>query len=120
MQQQVVISGKTIDVMISDKALKNINSRKRPLVVEMELYFSCLIRKAVRFVESEPSAYSAEVSEKLLLAFNPVMTEVCKIEPGVTSAPPLTAFPIKKVEAFVPKWVRIDFKSGEWCGEFGY
>ncbi|MFV2055306.1 MAG: hypothetical protein ACC707_02520 [Thiohalomonadales bacterium] len=119
MQQQAIISGKTIAVTITDNALKNIKKREQALVVEMELYFSCLIRKAVRFVEGKPSAYSTEITENLILAFNPVMTEVCKVDPS-GAAPPLTAFPIKKITPYVPKWVRIDFQGGEWCGEFGY
>jgi len=119
MQQQVSISGKTIDVDITARALKKIQQRERPLVVEMELYFSCLIRKAVRFADDRPSEYFTEVNDKLLLAFNPVMTEICKVDPNV-SEPPVTAFPIKKISPYVPKWVRIDFKSGDWWGEFGY
>jgi len=119
MQHQATISGKNIEVNITSRAMLKIQQRQQPLVVEMELYFSCLIRKAVRFADDNPSQYYTEVMDNLLLAFNPVMTEICKVDPNVLE-PPVTAFPIKKITPYVPKWVRIDYKSGAWRGEFGY
>ena len=32
----------------------------------------------------------------------------------------LTDFPIAKPEAYVPHWLRIDYRKGQWQGEFGY
>ena len=34
--------------------------------------------------------------------------------------PPLADFPIVKPTAYVPHWLRIDFRHGKWIGEFGY
>ena len=85
---------------------------------EMELYFSCLIRKKVRFRESSEGEL-AYVTEQLFVHFRPVMTAVCGTEYD-GEVPPLTDFPIQKIESFVPAWLKIDFKNGQWQGEFGF
>ena len=36
------------------------------------------------------------------------------------SAPPLTEFPIVNARAYMPHWLRIDYRRGEWLGEFGF
>jgi len=52
MEKQVKIQGKMVAVTLSNTALKALSSRNKMLVAEMELYFSCLIRKQVRFKEN--------------------------------------------------------------------
>ena len=35
-------------------------------------------------------------------------------------SPELEAFPIQRPEAFLPKWLAVDFRHGDWSGEFGF
>ena len=91
-----------------------------PLVVEMELYFSCLIRKRVLFpVAAHADAICAQLDEHLTVCFRPVMTRQCAIN-GAQDSPELEAFPIRRPEAFLPKWLTVDFRHGNWSGEFGF
>jgi len=121
MSYQAIISDKPVKVDISKRALSALKQRQAPLYIEMELYFSCLIRKALRFYEenTHPMSQAVAVTDNLFLSFRPVMTEVCKVEQG-KGAPALTDFPIAKLSPYVPKWVQVDFHNGKWCGEFGY
>jgi len=121
MSFQTIISSKPVKVDISARAMSALKSRQMPLYMEMELYFSCLIRKALRFHDSDthPAHDAVEVTDNLFLSFRPVMTEVCKVEPGV-GEPPVTDFPIAKIAPYIPKWVTVDYQNGEWHGEFGY
>lgn len=121
MSYQAVIANKSVAVEISARALDALKQRKIPLYLEMELYFSCLIRKALRFHDQHvhQAADAVAVTDNLFLSFRPVMTDVCKVEKG-KSAPPITDFPIAKMAPYVPKWVKLDFRGGEWQGEFGY
>ena len=117
MQATIVILGKEIQVEWSEAVDKQLNLLATPLKVEMELYFSCLIRKTVRFGWSSQGQYSAEVTPRLSVAFRPVMTKVCKVsEDG--DEPPLEDFHISKPQAFVPKKRMLDFKRGQWKGAF--
>ena len=118
MEKQVKIQGKTIAVSLSNSAVKALAMRKHMLVAEMELYFSCLIRKQVRFKENIEGEL-VNVSEQLAIRFRPVMTKSCGID-YEGNEPPLTDFPIKKPESFIPHWLKIDFRKNEWIGEFGF
>lgn len=118
MQAQVQIAGKNVDVLLSRSAQKALSERTELLVAEMELYFSCLIRKQVRFRE-EPDNQVVPVMDNLGIRFRPVMTESCRVG-GDGDAPPVTDFPIARQAPYVPKWLKLDYSSSGWTGEFGY
>jgi hypothetical protein len=117
MQVTAEILGKKILVEWSASAEKAMSSLESPLLVEMELYFSCLIRKAVRFGKHLPSRYFTSVTPHLIVGFRPVITKSCSVS-EVENEPPLEDFQMTKPEAFVPKKLFIDFKRGQWVGEF--
>ena len=118
MVTDITIANKPVKLDLSPAAQQALESRTSPLYAEMELYFSCLIRFKVRFYEKASHDEGVAVSDKLIVNFRPVMTQACgKNYEG--DEPPLTDFPIIKQDAFVPKWLRIDFRQGEWQGEFG-
>ena len=119
MHTTVTIEGKTVTVETSQSADRALLARKQPLLAEMELYFSCLIRKQVRFREAGENNNEIVVGDRLAVRFRPVMTAKCDIN-FEGDAPPLTDFPIVKPAAYIPHWLRIDFRGGEWKGEFGY
>ena len=116
----VTLDGKTVACELSPRADRALAARATPLVAEMELYFSCLIRKRVRFPESpHADARHVRATQRLTLCFRPVMTRACAMR-DVEGKPDLEAFPIAHAEAFVPKWLKLDYRHGEWQGEFGY
>lgn len=117
MQGSAEILGKKIHVEWSAAADKAMGSLAAPLQVEMELYFSCLIRKAVRFGQGAAMPYSDSVTPQLRVGFRPVITKACKLS-EVSGEPALEDFHMTKPEAFVPKKLCIDFKHGQWTGEF--
>ena len=118
MVTDIKIANKSVKLDLSPAAQQALEARNSPLYAEMELYFSCLIRFKVRFYEQASHGEGVAVSDKLIVYFRPVMTQACgKDYEG--DEPPLTDFPIIKQDAFVPKWLRIDFRQGEWQGEFG-
>ncbi len=119
MQTTVDIEGKTVSVKTSAAADRALSERGQPLLAEMELYFSCLVRKQVRFHEAGSFDNEVSASEGLNVRFRPVMTDKCGVD-FEGDAPPLADFPIVKTRPYVPSWLRIDFKGGEWVGEFGY
>lgn len=123
-KKNVEMLGKQIQVEISKHAERQLTDRKTPLFVEMELYFSCLLRKEIRIRETLrerlDEEFSAQFSELLHISFRPVMTRSCSVSSCAGEKPPLSDFPIEKPHSFVPKWLKLDFKKGEWCGDFGY
>lgn len=123
-KQTVEILGKQIQVEISKHAERQLKDRKAPPFVEMELYFSCLLRKEIRIRETLreklDEEFSAQFSELLHISFRPVMTKSCSVSSCAGEKPPLSDFPIERPLSYIPKWLKLDFKKGEWCGDFGY
>lgn len=118
MMATIEILGKSVRVEWSEAAEKALNKLKTPLWVEMELLFSCLIRKAVRFRQDACPENFVSVTPQLKVRFRPVMTKACRISDLGGDETPLTDFPIKKPSAFVPKHLFIDNRRGQWIGEF--
>jgi hypothetical protein len=117
MQTTIEILGKKVLVEWSVSADKKLQGLAEPLLVEMELYFSCLIRKTVRFGDDAQAISFASAAPRLKIGFRPVMTKACRMS-DVEGEPPLEDFPIVRPEAFVPKRLKIDYRGGKWLGEF--
>lgn len=118
MKQQIEFHGRTLELTITPAAENALAQRQTPLLAEMELYFSCLLRKTVRFYEAE-TRDCTPVNDTLSLCFRPVMTRHCGLD-YEGDEPPLTDFPISHAERYIPHWLRLDYKKGQWHGEFGY
>ncbi len=115
----LTLEGKPFRVLLTPAARRALDARSTPLVAEMEYYFSCLIRLKVRFYEGDPEASATPVTDRLAVRFRPVMSRACEVHASGGRAP-LTDFPIVRRAAFVPHWLKLDFRRGEWTGEFGY
>jgi len=114
------LASRDLEVRLSAAASAALAARATPLVVEMELYFSCLIRKRVQFLPAaHPDALCVSLDEQLTVCFRPVMTRQCTLS-DVEDKPDLEGFPIQRPEAFVPKRLALDFRRGAWSGEFGF
>ncbi|MCG6887243.1 MAG: hypothetical protein LJE74_08550 [Proteobacteria bacterium] len=118
MTTTIKIYNKPVQLQLSSAAQRALAARNKPLYAEMELYFSCLIRLKVRFYDHAEHGNGITAGDKLVVSFRPVMTRTCGND-YEGDEPPLTDFPIARKEAFVPKWLRIDFQRGQWIGEFG-
>ncbi|HHJ14815.1 MAG TPA: hypothetical protein ENJ79_10680 [Gammaproteobacteria bacterium] len=120
---QARIYGKRLRVYLTRAALAALAERTQPLVAELELYFSCLVRKQVRFQTGGeiPAADEdcAPVTDGLFLRFRAVTTAHCRID-ETDGKPPVETMPVKKPGLFTPDWVRIDFRAGRWLGEYGF
>ncbi|MHB1677030.1 MAG: hypothetical protein ACYCSS_05770 [Sulfuriferula sp.] len=118
MIKTIEILGKEVRVEWSNAADKALNKLEKPLLVEMELLFSCLIRKAVRFRQDADPENFVFVTPRMKVRFRPVMTKVCLLSDIGEGVTPLQDFPLKKPAAFVPKQLFVDFRNGLWSGEF--
>jgi hypothetical protein len=116
---QIQLNGKPLDIELTPAAERALSRRQRPLLAEMELYFSCLIRKQVRFRDAGDEPDAVAVNDRLQVRFHPVMSQVCGVA-GHLDGPPLTDFPIVDGGRFSPNRLRIDYLNDTWRGQFGY
>jgi len=125
---------KDIDVQLSAAAKKQSQQLPSTLVIEIQIYFSCLLGKRLAFYSDEHIdntypldkesfaeilADSQTITDNLNLRFNTVMTKACSVS-DQTGPPPVTDFKIANQKPYVPSWLSIDFENGIWSGKYGW
>ena len=115
------LGGRELELRLTPRASRALAARGEPLDIELELYFSCFIRKRVNFHARAPAGAVAQaaLSDRVSVSFHPVMTRACRVA-EVHGAPGLETFPILHPGPFTPRWLALDFKRGAWRGEFGF
>ena len=112
----ISLHDKSLEIRLTAAAQQALALRDRPLVAEMELLFSCLLRKRVYF--GDEMAQSTPVNDRLAVRFRPIMTRHCTV--AGAESPPSDDFPLANPRPYVPNWLTIDYRRGQWVGDFGY
>ncbi len=118
---RITLGNRALELRLSPRASAALAAPGAPLAIEMELYFSCLLRKRVYFrAEARADvAAQARLNERVTVSFRPVMTKACAVN-ATAGAPELEAFPLQRVAAFTPHWLALDYHAGRWTGDFGF
>ncbi|MBI4988873.1 MAG: hypothetical protein HZC23_08655 [Rhodocyclales bacterium] len=115
----VVINGRNVAVEWTRPAADELARRPDPLIVELELYFSCLVKKFVHFREDSRGRPTVAASDKLLLYFRPVTSTACSFEVAERlGRQPEMELHNAAVGKIAPKKVSLDFAGGVWRGSF--
>ena len=120
MDRVIDYQGKTLKFSATPAAELQLSQIGTALLLEMELYFSCLVRKRVYVREADGDMDVIPVSDKLQLRFRPVVTQTCAMRDIDISNPPVKDMPMDEPERFFPHWLTLDFRRGKWQAEFGY
>jgi len=119
----VNLQGKSLPVEISAAAIQAVADSRLPVVAELELYFSCLVRKQLRFREINGVPADGDDYVRIIpgfyTTFRAVTTKHCSVA-ETEGKPPVETMPIQHAERFVPDWLKIDFRAGQWRGEYGF
>jgi len=134
MENTLTFHSKNIDIQLSAAAEKQSKLLTSTLVIEIQIYFSCLLGKRLAFYshDSIDNAYPLEkenfleiladsqaITENVKLRFNTVMTKSCSVSEHA-GPPPVTDFKIANQKPYVPNWLTIDYKNGIWSGKYGW
>jgi hypothetical protein len=93
--------------------------RSRPLVVELELYFSCLVKKFVHFHDEAPPRATVRVADNLHLYFRVVTSTACTMDLAERlGRQPETELDTAVARKLAPRRVRLDAVKGDWRAEF--
>ncbi|MDP1691364.1 MAG: hypothetical protein Q8L49_05315 [Burkholderiaceae bacterium] len=115
----VSINGKPVTVVWTRSAAQKLAERSRPLVLELELYFSCLVKKFVHFHDQAPGRATTQVTEKLQLYFRAVTSTACTMDVAdALGRQPEIELETAAVRKLAPKRVRLDFDRGQWAASF--
>jgi len=115
----VVINGRDVAVEWTSAAARELSRRDQPLIVELELYFSCLVKKFVHFREDAGERVAVAANDKLLLYYRPVTSTACSFAVAERlGRQPETELHTAAVGRISPKKVSIDFARGAWKGSY--
>lgn len=117
--QRVVSSpGGTLTVSWTDAAERALTQRSQPLIVEMQLYFSCTIKKLVYFHDSCDEADLIPVDDRLQVCFRPIKAQVCDPVEFARSYPEDYRFDSRAARKMGSRQLQLDFREGTWKGSF--
>jgi hypothetical protein len=118
-RRTVQLEGREVEVRWTRRAERALQASPQPLIVELQLYFSCVVKKRVVFHQQADFA-TTRVNGRLEIAFRPIASRAC--DPGefalhYPAGKDLSAGPAARM---IPRSVEIDFRRGDWEGQFGY
>jgi len=117
-QRKLRLNNRELLVEWTEAAQQALTAGSQPLNIEMQLYFSCVVKKRVLFRE-QAGPQSLAVNDSINVSFRSVQSAVCSPEDFAQDFPEdreLTAVSDK----MTPSRLSVDFRGGEWLGEFGY
>lgn len=115
----VSINGRSVVVEWTNAAALALSRRETPLVVELELYFSCLVKKFVHFRDEARGRETVAADKNLLLYFRTVTSTACSMEKAESlGRQPEIELDTDAVRKMAPKKVTIDHVKGAWRGSY--
>jgi hypothetical protein len=118
-RRTVQLEGREVEVRWTRRAERALQASPQPLIVELQLYFSCVVKKRVVFHQQADFA-TTRVNGRLEIAFRPIASRACDPREFALHYPAgkdLSAGPAGRM---IPRSVEIDFRRGGWEGQFGY
>ncbi len=118
-RRTVQLEGREVEVRWTRRAECALQASPQPLIVELQLYFSCVVKKRVVFHQQADFA-TTRVNGRLEIAFRPIASRACDPREFALHYPAgkdLSAGPAGRM---IPRSVEIDFRRSGWEGQFGY
>jgi hypothetical protein len=112
------LDGRDIKIALTRRAQHALAQLSQCLIVEMQLYFSCMVKKRIIFHNETDSLASTPVNKQLSIAFHCVQSDSCDpLEfamhfPGKRTLDSTAALKIR------PRTLHIDYKNSQWLGDF--
>ncbi len=118
--RSLIIDGRVLELRWTGRAQRALEQRRQPLVVELQLLFSCVVRKRVLF-HDRVTFERVSVAEGIELAFRPVASAACDPVEFARNYPVDHVLDNATARRMAPPhWVEIDYRRGAWEGRFGY
>ena len=113
------IRGKKMAIMYSKRAEKALAQRDTSLIAELQLYFTCVVQKRVVFHEhSELETITA--NPNLEISYHTVQSNACEPVEFAEKHPVKKELTSKGALSMRPSLFKIDYKNGEWIGDFSF
>jgi len=115
----IILNGKNMHVQWTGRAERALCNRREPLVIEMQLYFSCVVKKRVLF-HDQTDFETTGVNDNIQIAFRPIQAAACDPEEFARNYPVGRVLNAPAATRMIPSKISIDFHKGRWQGKFGF
>lgn len=116
-QVDAILRGKPLAISWTARAERALAARDAPLIAEMQLYFSCVVKKRVLF-HGRSELPATPVDERLQVLFRPVESTSCDPVEFARNFPVKRAFDSPAAQKLRPSALQLDYRNGSWVGEF--
>ena len=113
----VTIGEFPITIEWTQRAQQQLVRQTTPLIAEMQIYFSCVVKKRVLFHDAS-ELETSKVNDNLEVCFRAVESNACDPVEFAKNFPVKNSFKSAAALKMHPKRLSIDFKHGQWSGEF--
>ncbi len=118
-RESVGINQRDVEVCWTERAERALQDGRQPLIVELQLYFSCVVQKRVVFHQCAEFD-TVVVNNRLEIAFRPIASAVCDPREFALNHPAGKDLSQGVALRMIPRVVEIDYRQGNWEGQFGY
>ena len=116
-KQTIEFNNKSLTVSWTKRAEKILQKRESPLYVEMQLFFSCVVKKRVLF-HSLCEHNSVSVTDHLSILFRPVEAASCDPVEFAKNFPERRELNSAGAIKMRARSLKIDFVNEQWVGEY--
>jgi len=116
----VPICRREIELRWTSRADAELHRHEVALIVELQLYFSCVVKKRVLFHRLPVEFDTVRVNDRLELAFRPIASAVCDPREFAANHPHGRDLVVGQAARMVPRVVEIDCRKNSWQGQFAY
>jgi len=109
--------GRNLKVSWTKRAETALQNRTSPLIVEMQIYFSCVVQKRVIF-HDQLDVKTVPVNNFLHLILRPVQADSCDPIEFARNHPVAYEYTSQAAINLRPSLLQLDFRKNHWCGEF--
>lgn len=124
LKDSINIRGKKMAIMYSKRAEKALQQRSHPLIAELQLYFTCVVQKRVNFHEQAvfetTGLETIDANPNLKIAYHAVQSNACDPVEFAEKHPVKKELNSKGANSMRPSLFKVDFKNGEWIGDFSF
>ena len=117
---RVLINRREVEVRWTRRAEAAMRRADTALVVELQLYFSCMVKKRVLFHHAPADFDTLRVNDRLELGFRPIASAACDPLEFAANYPGGRDLAAVQAARMVPRVVEIDYRRGNWDGQFMY
>ena len=111
------LDGNKLLISWTKRAQQAFDKLASPLTVEMQLYFSCVVKKRVLFHQNSLPD-TTPINQQFGIIFRPVEANSCDPEEFARNYPAKKQMQSAGAIKMHPRQLILDYKKGNWAGEF--